>query len=59
MHGEETEPDAPSWLDFLIDLASFERVVAEVYDGPGLEDRQPLGIEDLNSIPSERRGDAG
>ncbi len=58
MHGEETEPDAPSWLDFLIDLASFERVVAEVYDGPGLEDRQPLGIEDLNSIPSERRGDA-
>ena len=46
MHGEETEPDAPSWLDFLIDLASFERVVAEVYDGPGLEDRQPLGIED-------------
>ncbi|MGK4579526.1 HvfC/BufC family peptide modification chaperone [Kitasatospora sp. HPMI-4] len=30
-----------AWIDVLIDLAHYERVFAEVYDGPGIEHLQP------------------
>ncbi|MCA9093208.1 MAG: putative DNA-binding domain-containing protein, partial [Planctomycetaceae bacterium] len=31
------EGDGPDWGDFLIDLATLERIYAEVFDGPGSE----------------------
>jgi hypothetical protein len=37
-HLARTRPDADEpWIDFMIDLARLERVVREVYDGPGDE----------------------
>lgn len=33
------EGDEPDWGDFLIDLARLERTYAEVFDGPGSEER--------------------
>lgn len=48
---------SPGWPDFLIDLATLERTYAEVFDGPGTENRATLSPEDLQSIPQERVGD--
>ncbi|HTQ38501.1 MAG TPA: DNA-binding domain-containing protein [Pirellulales bacterium] len=52
----ETKPAAegdatiPGWADFLIDLATLERTVSEVFDGPGLE-RRPLTFDnELSAI---------
>ena len=53
----ETRPDgdAPpnareSWPDFIIDLATLERAFSEVFDGPGVEDRQILDAGQLLTI---------
>jgi hypothetical protein len=32
----------PTWADFVVELATFERALYEVYDGPGNEDGQVL-----------------
>jgi hypothetical protein len=45
-HLARTRPDADSaqrepWIDFMIDLARLERLIHEVYDGPGDERRPP------------------
>jgi hypothetical protein len=47
----ETRPprdgDGPDWIDFLIETATLERTYAEVFDGPGIEDRpafDPTGL---------------
>ena len=53
---EETRPPAedeslrPDWADFLIDLATIERTYAEVFDGPGVEGKELLKPEDLQTI---------
>jgi hypothetical protein len=52
--GEGSAPGGPSWVDFLVDLASFERAVTEVFDGPGLEGRQPQAAGGLDSVPPDR-----
>ena len=52
----ETKPaqtDAPDWADFAIDLARLERIISEVFDGPGCEDKPPLRADDLLAIDPE------
>lgn len=44
----------PGWPDFLIDLATLERTYAEVFDGPGPENLEPIQPEDLQSISPEQ-----
>ncbi|HVT58707.1 MAG TPA: DNA-binding domain-containing protein [Thermoanaerobaculia bacterium] len=48
------EDDAPSWPDFLIDLATFELAIAKVFDGPGVEHQPLLRTEDLATLAPER-----
>jgi len=54
-HLAETRPpcetDAPDWADFLIDLATLERLYSEVFDGPGTEDSAAF---DLGGIAPEQ-----
>jgi len=45
--------DKPEWSDFLIDLASLERIYSELFDGPGTEGQQLLQADDLLAIPPE------
>lgn len=42
-----------SWPDFLIDLARLEQTYNEVFDGPGIEQTEPLKTEELMLIPPE------
>jgi len=43
----ETDGD---WSEFLMELARFERAVAEVFDGPGIEAEPGLDVESLRSL---------
>ncbi|QDT45044.1 hypothetical protein Pan241w_51610 [Gimesia alba] len=49
----EAGEDGANWTDFLIDLATLERVYSEVFDGPGIEQETLLTPETLNSIAPE------
>lgn len=52
----ERDADAgedPDWADFLIDLATLERLYSDVFDGPGIENERPLTAEDFARIPPE------
>lgn len=40
----------PNWADFVIDLATAERVYSEVFDGPGVEQGRVLQAEDVASL---------
>lgn len=57
-HLEETRPprtdDGTDWADFLIDLATLERLYAEVFDGPGIESCGVLRNETLAAISPEQ-----
>lgn len=48
----------PGWPDFLIDLATLERVYSEVFDGPGIENRPSLDADALSQIKPEQWPDA-
>ncbi len=50
--GEEAADD--SWIQFVIDLATFERTVGEIFDGPGPEDGSLLSLEALSALGSEQ-----
>lgn len=62
----ENRPPPPSndgesqaiWVDFLIELAAFERAISEVFDGPGSENLPALEPPQLLSISPERWADA-
>jgi hypothetical protein len=45
---------APSWPDFVIELATLEWTYNEVFDGPGVEGRRLLRPDRLRAIPPER-----
>jgi len=47
------KPDnpGPDWADFLIDLATLERLYADVFDGPGEERLPRLSAESLRLVP--------
>jgi hypothetical protein len=49
----EEDTPAPSWPDFVIDLARLEWTYGEVFDGPGIEGQPTLSIETLRAIPVE------
>lgn len=49
----ETPSSGPTWVDFLIDVATVERLYSEVFDGPGVEGKPILLQEDLAKIPTE------
>lgn len=46
----------PSWPDFLVDLARLEAAINDVFDGPGIEEFEPLAVEHLRAIPPEDWG---
>jgi hypothetical protein len=50
----EGETPMENWPDFLIDLARLEWAIYEVFDGPGIEGRDPLDANQLLAIPPER-----
>ena len=54
----ETRPDADEpgmgWPDFLIDLAHLEWGILQIFDGPGIEDKQTLQVETLNAIQPDQ-----
>ena len=45
--------DTPDWADFLIDLATLERLYSDVFDGPGIEEEPPLTPADFGKITPE------
>ncbi len=47
-------PAGPSWPDFMIDLARLERTYSEVFDGPGMEDRETLTADQVRAISADR-----
>ena len=51
---DETRPPDEGWAEVIVDLATLEWAVAEVFDGPGVEGRRVLGTDDLAAIPAER-----
>lgn len=51
-NSDSGDPSAANWSEFLIELAQFERLVAEVFDGLGIEARPGLDIERLRSSDS-------
>lgn len=51
---DETRPSNDSWAEVVVDLANLELAVAEVFDGPGVEERRTLDFADLSAIPPEQ-----
>lgn len=58
---DETRPDrdeagrpTEDWPDFLMELATLEWTIGEVFDGPGVEGRPTLSAEQLRAIGPER-----
>ncbi len=47
----------PTWPDFVIELATLERSLYEVYDGPGTEHDGPLDANHLAELAPEAWGD--
>ncbi len=43
---------AADWIQFVVDLATFERTVGEIFDGPGPEDGVLLSAEQLRAVDS-------
>jgi hypothetical protein len=59
----ETRPadagrEPANWPEFMIDLARLERVVNEVFDGPGAEGKPLLDAAQLQAVPPERWSEA-
>ncbi|MCH9656645.1 MAG: DNA-binding domain-containing protein [Planctomycetes bacterium] len=52
-HKPPAEENELNWTDFLIEVATLERVYSEVFDGPGIEQETLLTAEVLNSIQPE------
>ncbi len=59
-HLQETRPDAQKsreghvdWPDFLIDLATLERNIEQVFDGPGSEGNSPLELAQIEKFDPE------
>ena len=47
------QSDVPDWTDFLVEVATLERLYSEVFDGPGIEQTPLLTPEKLNSLSPE------
>ncbi|MBV8200244.1 MAG: putative DNA-binding domain-containing protein [Acidobacteria bacterium] len=53
--GTAGAPPPPGWPDFLIDLATLELAIAEVFDGPGAEGETLLAPADLMALKAAGR----
>ena len=53
---DEDDSNIPNWADFVVDVATLERVYGDVFDGPGPEQMQLLTAEDLAGIAPEEFG---
>ncbi len=60
-HLQETRPDAEQraagqidWPDFLIDLATLEWNIEQVFDGPGTEGKPTLALSQIEAISPEQ-----
>ncbi len=51
---ERAAPDGPDWADFVRDLARFEWLIYEVFDGPGTEKMAPFPAQSLLDVPVAR-----
>ena len=51
------ESESPDWADFLVDVATLERLYSDVFDGPGEERLTMIDAEQLKAIPEEKWGD--
>jgi hypothetical protein len=58
---DETRPDAhappeerESWADFMVDLATLELAVLQVFDGPGLEGEAAPSAEQVRALTDEQ-----
>ncbi len=49
-----TEEEGLNWADFLIDLATLELTFGAVFDGPGVEGKELLGVEQLQGLEPEQ-----
>jgi len=47
------QSDVPDWTDFLVEVATLERLYSEVFDGAGIEQTPLLTPEKLNSLSPE------
>jgi hypothetical protein len=57
LHAHETPSGAAEdWPEFVIELASFERVLRDVFDGLGSEGQAVLNFEELSEISAEKWG---
>ncbi len=45
-----TIEDAPDWADYVIDIATLEHTINQVFNGPGAETRRRIGPADLARI---------
>lgn len=52
-HKPPADENEVNWTDFLIEIATLERVYSEVFDGPGIEQETLLTADALNSIKPE------
>ncbi|MCA9114094.1 MAG: putative DNA-binding domain-containing protein [Planctomycetaceae bacterium] len=48
------EGGSPWWMDFVIDLATYERACSEVFDAPGPEGEPWLTADNLAAVPPEQ-----
>jgi len=55
---DETRPPDDTWAGALVDVATLEWAIGEVFDGPGAEGWTLLDAEELAAIPAERWPDA-
>ena len=51
---KESVDAEPDWADFLVDLATLERTYSEVFDGPGIEGKRLLQVDNLREIAPDR-----
>jgi Putative DNA-binding domain len=58
---QRAEPDgaSPTWADFVIELARFERLGREIFDGPGSEQIATLAVDELLAVPAKAWGEIG
>ncbi len=57
LHADELPSGAgATWPDFVIELATFERLMRDVFDSPGIEGQAVLDLAALAEIPARRWG---
>jgi len=57
LHAHEAPAEgSATWTEFIIELATFERLLRDVFDGPGSERIAISNFDELPGIPPEDRG---